>query len=695
MKSFSYRLLPLCLVASLPLAAGAQSPKPAPPASPSADQSAADAMGNAYYHYMLSHEYEEMAQTYGNSDYATRAIEEYKMALNDDPTSKYLNSHLADLYFATGHIKEAVEAAQQQIKSNPKDLDAHRLLAEVYLRSLGNQEQSDVASQMMKLAIGEYEKIVQLAPNSLDDHLMLARLYAADHDNAKAEEQLAAARQINPGSEETALIANRFYTDIGDNQKAIDVLRSLPANDQTARTEYQLGMTYDQMKDPQDAVLAFRQALNLEPDNLDVEKALAHDLVATGQSQEALKSWQDVAAGDPTDSEAWGQIAEIEQENGQFAAALAAVRKARDLDGSNLEYQFQEATLDDALGHLDDAATVYNQLVTATEHPSGVYSDREKGNYALVLGRLASVYREQGRTDLAIAAYQKQAALGGDFEEQAYDLEVETYREAREYDKAVATAQEAVQKQPKSLDAKLTLARQLADTGHADQGIAMAKDLVAANPRNLETYYQLAQIYSDLRKWKDAADVLNAAQKQASKKDDQMMVDFERAMMEDRAKRYDAAEADFQKVLAMDPDNALTLNNYGFMLADRGVDLDHALAMIQKAVKIEPTNYAYLDSLGWTYYRLGQYTQAQADLERAISRDGQDPTVHEHLGDVYEKTGRLKDAAAQWELSLNEFAHTVQADMDPGEEARVQKKLDSARVRLAKESNNAPATKPE
>lgn len=689
MKIFSYRLLPLCLVAALPLVSSAQTQVPASQA-PSATDAA-----SAYYHYMLSHEYEEMAQTYGNGGYANQAIEEYKAALRADPDSEYLNSHLADLYFATGHIREAIEASQDQIKKNPNDLEAHRLLAEVYLRSLGNDEQSDVATQMMKLAIAEYEKIVQLAPKSLDDHLMLARLYAASHDNAKAEEQLAVARQINPGSEQTALIANRFYSDIGDTQKAIDVLKSLPPHDQTARTEYQLGITYDQLKDQKDAVDAFRQALNLEPDNPDVEKALAQDLMATGQAQDALKAWQDVAASDPTDAEAWSQIAQIDQTDDQFADALAAIRKARDLDSANLEYSFEEATIDDALGHLDDAAKVYSQLVAATEHASGVYSDREKGNYALVLDRLAEVYREQSRPDQAIAAYQKKAALGGDYQEAAYDQEVETWREAHQYDKAVATAQEAVQKQPKSLDAKLTLARQLADTGHADEGVSMAKDLLAGNPKTLEAYYQLAQIYSDLRKWKDAEDVLNAAEKQAGKKDDQMMVDFERAMMEDRARHYDAAEADFQKVLAFDPDNALTLNNYGFMLADRGVNLDQALSMIQKAVKLEPTNYAYLDSLGWTYYRLGQYAQAQDDLERAISRDSNDPTVHEHLGDVYEKTGRLKDAAAQWELSLNEFAHTVQADMDPGEEARVQKKLDSARVRLARETNTTLPAKPE
>jgi len=145
----------------------------------------------------------------------------------------------------------------------------------------------------------------------------------------------------------------------------------------------------------------------------------------------------------------------------------------------------------------------------------------------------------------------------------------------------------------------------------------------------------------------------------------------------------------------MDPNNALALNNFGFMLADHGIKLDEALTMIRKAVQLEPTNYAYLDSLGWAYFRLGQYTQAEDNLQRAISRGANDPTVHDHLGDVYEKTGRLKLAATQWELSLNEFAKTVQADMDSGDVGKVQRKLDSARVRLAKESGSPQTNKPE
>lgn len=702
MNSPARHLPVLCIVATLSLvpAALAQGDSPAKAAKPAAadgqkapDQ-ATDERGNAYYHYMMAREYEEMATTLGRNEYANRAIEEYKMALNGDPSSPWLNSHLAELYFRTGRIKEAINAAQERIKQDPNDLEAHKLLAEVYLRSLGSGQQ-DISGQMLKLAIGEYQKIVQLEPNDADNHLMLARLYAADHQSPQAEAELAAARKLDPGSEETALIANRFYSDLGQPQKAIDVLKSLPDDDQTSRTEYQLGASYDQQKDQKDAIDAYRKALELEPDNLDVERALAKDLQADGQAEPALQAWKDIAAGDPTDAEAEMQISTIDQHLGKWDDALAAVRKAHEAAPDSIGIEFEEAKVDDALGHLDDSAKVFEQLVTATEHASGQYSDEEKGNYAAVLDRLAEVYREESKPDLAVAAYQKMTTLGGDLEEQAYDQIVETWREAHEYDKAVTAARTAVEKQPKSVDAKLTLARQLADTSHADEGIAMARGLIQTDPKNLEVYYQLAQIDTDLRRWKDASDTLDLAEKQATKKDDQTMIEFQRAMMADRARHYDEAETDFRKVLAADPNNALTLNNFGFMLADRGVQLDEALAMIQKAVKLEPTNYAYLDSLGWAYYRLGQYSQAEDNLQRAISRGANDPTVHDHLGDVYEKTGRLKQAAAQWEISLNGYAHTAQADMDGGDVSKVQKKLDSARVRMARESG-APATgKPE
>jgi tetratricopeptide (TPR) repeat protein len=121
------------------------------------------------------------------------------------------------------------------------------------------------------------------------------------------------------------------------------------------------------------------------------------------------------------------------------------------------------------------------------------------------------------------------------------------------------------------------------------------------------------------------------------------------------------------------------------MLADRDVRLDEALKMIKRALELEPGNGAYLDSLGWVYYRQNQLELAEDQLSKALEKIGTDPTVHDHLGDVYAKAGKTREAIIQWQTSLKEWEKAASADADPQEIAKVTRKLEDARVRVAKE----------
>jgi tetratricopeptide (TPR) repeat protein len=168
-----------------------------------------------------------------------------------------------------------------------------------------------------------------------------------------------------------------------------------------------------------------------------------------------------------------------------------------------------------------------------------------------------------------------------------------------------------------------------------------------------------------------------------------------RGELAERQKHYEPAEQFFRQALELDPNSSMTMNYLGYMMADKGTRLTEALGLIRKAVELEPMNGAYLDSLGWVYFKLGQYELAEENLRQAVDRDQTDPTVHDHLGDLYEKTGRIRLAAAQWELSLAESAKSLAADLEPGDVARVQHKLDSAKVKLAKQESTAGPEKPE
>ena len=100
----------------------------------------------------------------------------------------------------------------------------------------------------------------------------------------------------------------------------------------------------------------------------------------------------------------------------------------------------------------------------------------------------------------------------------------------------------------------------------------------------------------------------------------------------------------------------------------------------------DPTNGAFLDSLGWAYYRLNRLEEAADYLRRSLQRGTKDPTVHDHLGDVYLSQGNLKDAISHWEVAVREWRSNAPSDQDAAEVAKIQKKLEGAKVRLAREA---------
>ncbi len=122
------------------------------------------------------------------------------------------------------------------------------------------------------------------------------------------------------------------------------------------------------------------------------------------------------------------------------------------------------------------------------------------------------------------------------------------------------------------------------------------------------------------------------------------------------------------------------------MLANRNVRLQEALQLISKAVEKEPETGAYLDSLGWVYFRLGRYAEAEENLRQAMVRTPRDPTVHDHLAEALAKLGKMKDAVTQWEISLREWQLSPPSEMDTAEMEQVRNKLASARASLAQQN---------
>jgi len=664
----------------------------------------------AYYHLGMASIYADDVTSEGRTDEVNKAIEEYKMALNDDPDSAELNDGLADLYFhIPGHEHDAEMTARAEIKRDPNDIDAHRLLGRLYLRELGEGENgvssNSPPGNVLDEAIAEFEKIVALQPNSVEDHMVLGQLYSVKHQPDKAEAEFKTAEAIEPESEEVVLNLARLYAETGNMKQAAKTIEDVPVDGRTPKMEFTLGALYDQMKQSKDAIAAYQRAEDMDPGDLQTMDALAQALLSSDQLDEALKEYKSLAEADPENSlDALIHIGEIQRRQGKYEDALATIQKALKIDPTSLDAGYNEGLLFDILGRLDESAQAYksmlNQIVPdqdSVNHANGAYKDDEKNNRSIFLERLGGVYEEQNKTDDAIATYQKMIDLGGSFAVRGYQEEVDAYRNAHEFDKSLEVARKAAASDPKDRDLQLMLAGELADQGHPDEGLAMAKNMLnGATPDQQRTVWEaIAQMNVRLHRWKDAEDALDKAEPLVVKKDDRTYMYFLRGELAERQKHLDPAEHYFQQALDLDPENAMTLNYLGYMWADKGEKLPEALKMIRKAVDIEPMNGAYLDSLGWVYFKMGEYELAEDNLRSAVNRDQTDPTVHMHLGDLYEKTGRIRQAAAQWEMSLADFAKSAPADIEPGDVAKVQKKLESARVRLAKEDSSVGQVKQE
>jgi tetratricopeptide (TPR) repeat protein len=668
-------------------------PAAADPAAPPPDRA------QAYFHLSLGSLYEEQAVTEGRPELVTRAIEEYKLALNADPGSPQLSVGLADLYFRTGRSREADATARELIRNDPGNIEAHKLLGRIYLRQLSDGQNAvssaSPSGNVLDQAIAEFEKIVALEPKEVEDRMILGQLYTVKHQNKKAEEQFKIAQAIEPDSEEVVLNLARLYADSGDVEHAAKVIETVPVSDRSPKMEFALGAAYEQLKRTKDAIAAYQRAADMEPGDVRTLAALAQALLGDNQLDEALKQYQQLAETDPEDIGALIHIGEIQRRQGKYEDALTTIRKARKKDPSSLEAGYNEGLLLDVLGRYDEAAQTYEKMVDLTSHANGAYTAEEKNNRGIFLERLGAVYHEENKTAEAIAAYQKMIDLGGDMALRGFQGQVDTYRDAKQFDKAVEVSHKAVEANPKDRELKLMLAGELTDLGKGEEGLAMAKGLIANTGEDRTVWLALGQMYVRMRRWKDAEDAFGKASPLTTKQEDRIYLLFLKGELAERQKHFEPAEQFFRQALDLDPANAMTLNYLGYMLADKGLRLPEALKLIRKAVELEPMNGAYLDSLGWVYFKMGQYELAEENLRQAVARDQTDPTVHDHLGDLYEKTGRIRLAAAQWELSLAEYAKSATADVEPGDLAKVQKKLEGARVKLAKQEYVTGPPKPE
>ena len=222
---------------------------------------------------------------------------------------------------------------------------------------------------------------------------------------------------------------------------------------------------------------------------------------------------------------------------------------------------------------------------------------------------------------------------------------------------------------PLHRNAAIQMASNLDSLDRTAEAKKQLQDLIASHPDDGEALMALGNIMRGRKEFKECADVYSKAVAlvpQPTKAN--WLVYYFRGICNERSKQWDKAEADLKKALELFPEQPHVLNYLGYSWIDQGTNLDAGMDMIKRAVAARPDDGYIVDSLGWAYYRLGNYEEATKQLERAIELKPEDPTINDHLGDTYWKVGRTLEARFQW-------AHARDLKPDPDELPKILEKL--------------------
>jgi tetratricopeptide (TPR) repeat protein len=656
----------------------------APPTQAPATQAAGkepDTAG-AYYNFAMGRLYAQMAASEGNkNDYINKSIQHYREALRLSPSTNIVFEELTDLYIQTNRLADAVAQAEDVLKQNPDNLDARRMLGRIFTRMIPDNQPGRIDERYVRRAIEQFEIVTQKAPKDAESFVMLGRLYQVSNKSPEAEKAFNSALAAEPDNEEALAGLAKLYTDLGDTRRAAEKLKAIADKSPNERTLAALAQQYEDLNQFKEAAEILRKLRDLAPNNPKIAAALARDLMFSDQLDEALHIFQQLAQADAKDWQTQLFIAQIYGAKQDTANARAALNKAKALNSDNLEIRYQEVKLLETENKNEEALTALKSILDDTRRRT--YSEAEARARSRFLDEYGILSRNTQKWDQAIDAFQQLAALGGDYPVRGAIQIVETHRQKKDYPTALREVTAAIKKFPEDRALKAEHASILAESGKVEEGAAILRAMLGGD-RDRETRLAIAQLYEKAKKYTEMGRELDAAEKLAKNNEEKASIHFMRGAMYERMKKFDSSEAEFRKVLQLDPDNAGAMNYLGYMLADRNVRLDEAFQLIKKAVDQDPNNGAYLDSLGWVYFRQGKFSEAEGVLVKAVERVGGDATVHDHLGDVYFKLGKTRDAVTQWQSSLREYQKPG-SEADPDDVAKVSKKLDDARVKLAKE----------
>lgn len=511
---------------------------------------------------------------------------------------------------------------------------------------------------------------------------------ASENDPDESFRHYRSALDIDPGNIALAEQIARVHLQRDEVPEALAVLKdALKLNPESSSLALRIAGVYIvSLRKFEQAERYARQALESSPDDIESYQMLYSIHRASGRPEKASAVLKLAAQRSNEDAEFWAGLGDLSvrqlvmegglRDPGKAAIALAHYRLAAEHGRQDSAVLLRALNFFFAGNHLEDAVATARRLLVL--QPSDAQS-REKLALALAaLGRddealaeLETVTSENPASLLAYRAHGEILLKRGD-----------TAGALDKFEKALLLHDE----DPRLYLEIVDLCVKTENPERAASWLSRAREKFTNLP---ELPFYEAQLLGHLKRWREALNAMDVAAALAARHQPSFLTAefyFQHGVMAERAGQREDAVKHFLSCLEMDDRHAPALNYLGYMWAERGENLADAEKFIRRALESDPDNPAYLDSLGWALYQQGRFHEALGPLERAskLSATAPDPTIEEHLGDVFEKLGRRKEAVAAWERA---------AALDGASEG-IAAKLQAARAGNAATAEEAKAAKP-
>jgi tetratricopeptide (TPR) repeat protein len=444
------------------------------------------------------------------------------------------------------------------------------------------------------------ERLVQLDRNNRNAHLVLGVRLLKQKQWKDARAHFSQAMH-GPVNDLTGTLLSAWSA-FGAN----DVKGAVEAIDKLSGPEWygifkdmHAGLMFDLANNKKEAGKRFERAFKLDPTALRIMQAHAGFLSRNGSRDEALKIYEDY------DKQLPRYPLTVE--------ALALLKKDMPLPRMVETAQAGAAEalygLGAALGRREEEMSLANRGLAYLQ--LALYLEP---NHALAQISLADLYEAMKKPELAIKTYER-----------------------------------VPNSSPLKRNAEISLANDLDVLERTEEAKKHLEKLIANKPDDMEAIIALANIQRERKQYDGCADSYGKAVDLISQPTKaNWTIYYFRGICFERAKQWAKAEADFKRALELFPDQPHVLNYLGYSWIDQGIHLDEGMGMIKRSVEQRPDDGYIVDSLGWAYYRLGDYDEAVKNLERAVELKPVDPTINDHLGDVYWRVDRMLEAKFQW-----------------------------------------------